>query len=161
MCIAARSVRGPLAWHISILLLKFYFAPCVPMASGPPDFSTTRMQELADKAVKEKAGVISRRLRDEQLHITCRSHTPFDSDNSGLFVFLRCAMRSLRYLGVETRTGEYSSAACAASTSKLGFEWRIQSTEGLRCETVTPSCKNAIRQGVPIVLYILINIKTT
>ena len=57
------------------------------MASGPPDFSTTRMQELADKAVKEKAGVISRMLQVEQLHITCRSHTPFDSDNSGLIVF--------------------------------------------------------------------------
>ena len=119
------------------------------MASGQPDFSTTRLQKLADKAVKEKAGGISRMLQDEQLHITCRSHTLFDSDNLGLFAFLRCAMRSLRYLGVETSTGEYSSAACAASTSKLGFEWRIQSTEGLRCETVTPSCKNAIRQGVP------------
>ena len=59
-------------------------------------------------------------------------------------------MRSLRYLGVETSTGEYSSVACAASTSKLGFEWRIQSTEGLRFETVTPSCKDAIRRGVPV-----------
>ena len=102
------SFRRALAWHISILLLKFYFAPRVPMASGPPDFSATRMQELADKAVKEKAGVISRRLQDEQLDITCRPHTLFNSDNAGLFVHLRCAMGSLRYLGVETPAGEFS-----------------------------------------------------
>ena len=42
------------------------------MASGPPDFGTTRMQELADKAVKEKAGAIRKKLEDEHLNITCR-----------------------------------------------------------------------------------------
>ena len=78
------------------------------MASGQPDFSTTRLQELADKAVKEKAGGISRMLQDEQLHITCRSHTLFDSDNLGLFAFF---------------------ALCHAQSEVLGrrnANWRIQ-----------------------------------
>ena len=44
----------------------------VSMASGPPDLSTTKMQELADKAVKEKAGAIRKKLEDEHLNITCR-----------------------------------------------------------------------------------------
>ena len=57
-------------------------------------------------------------------------------------------MCSLRYLGVEMSTGEYSSSACAASTSKLGFEWRIQSTEDLWCATVTP-LRRDIHRGVP------------
>ena len=64
----------PLLYHSSSLLLEFYFAPRVAMASAPPDFSVIRMQELADKAVKEKAGKISRNLQDEHLNITCRPH---------------------------------------------------------------------------------------
>ena len=64
----------PLLYHSSNLLLEFYFAPRVAMASGPPDSSTTQMQEFADKAVKEKAGQISRKLQDEHLNITCRPH---------------------------------------------------------------------------------------
>ena len=44
------------------------------MAYGASDFSTTRMQELADKAVKEKTNVVRRKLQDEQLRITCRLH---------------------------------------------------------------------------------------
>ena len=58
-------------------------------------------------------------------------------------------MSSLRYLGVETTTGNYSLASCAVSTSKLGFEWCIHSAEGIRHEIVTPLCYNAERRGVP------------
>ena len=58
-------------------------------------------------------------------------------------------MCSLRYLGVETTTGDYSLAACVVSTSKLGFEWCIHSADGIRHEIVTPLCKNAMLRGVP------------
>ena len=58
-------------------------------------------------------------------------------------------MCSLRYLGVEITTGEYSLAACAVWTSKLGFEWCIHSADGIRNEIVTPVCYDAKRRGVP------------
>ena len=58
-------------------------------------------------------------------------------------------MCSLRYLGVEITTGEYSLAACAVKTSKLGFEWCIHSAEGIRNEIVTPLCKDVRLRGVP------------
>ena len=58
-------------------------------------------------------------------------------------------MCSLRYLGVEITTGEYSLAACAVWTSKLGFEWCIHSAEGIRNEIVTPFCNHVRVRGVP------------
>ena len=91
------------------------------MASGPPDFSTTRMQELADKAVKEKAGVISRMLQVEQLHITCRSHTPFDSDNSGLIVFFALCHVQSEVLGRRNYTWQL----------QLGILCRINKQAGI------------------------------
>ena len=55
-------------------------------------------------------------------------------------------MCSLRYLGVETTTGNYSLASCAVSTSKLGFEWCIHSAEGIRHEIVTPLSPRALQE---------------
>ena len=52
-------------------------------------------------------------------------------------------------MGVETSPGEYDLTGCVMSTSKVGFEWCIQSADDMRLEIVTPLYKNAIRQGVP------------
>ena len=52
-------------------------------------------------------------------------------------------------MGVETSPGEYDLTGCVMSTSKVGFEWCIQSAEEMRREIVTPSYNDAIRQGVP------------
>ena len=52
-------------------------------------------------------------------------------------------------MGVETSPGEYDLTGCVMSTSKVGFEWCIQSEEEMWREIVTPSYNDAIRRGVP------------
>ncbi len=58
--------------------------------------------------------------------------------------------RDFRYIGVETSAGQYDAEQDAISTSKLAFEWRIQSAGGEQKEIVTVWCRNTIRpSGIP------------
>ena len=57
----------------ALLLNPSLLALHAPMAVETRDSRLARLHEQADKAVTEKAGVVRRRLKDENLNITCRS----------------------------------------------------------------------------------------
>ena len=57
----------------ALLLNPSLLALHAPMAVETMDSRLARLHEQADKAVTEKAGVVRRKLKDENLNITCRS----------------------------------------------------------------------------------------
>ncbi len=54
-----------------------------------------------------------------------------------------------RYVGAAVSEGQCDLHAPILSTSKVAFEWRIESTECVRHEVVTPLCSNIVQRGIP------------
>ena len=54
-----------------------------------------------------------------------------------------------RYVGAAVSEGQCDLHAPILSTSKVAFEWRIESTECVRHEVVAPLCSNIVQRGIP------------